>query len=497
MDEHSLHQITAGRKLERGRWRAAALLILGDVLSFVIAFALGKAAHWLIIGQRYLTILPNWNSAGEVSRFAIFFAMCVLALIIFSVNGHYTRGKPFWDELKGILVTLLILTLADASLVFLGQLWEVSRFWYLAAWSVSIVTLPLLRFTLKRRLHRRGLWNRPVVVFGSGQNAMDTAETIAGEPFLGKEVVLFVDEPGDAEEGTVTLSTGKQVPVMLMPAQELEVVLQEMGQPEIVIALSSGQAIEPLSRRLSTIERDVYVVPPLRGVPLFGLQLQHFFNRDLLMLRARNNLARLFPRILKRFFDLVVGVALLLLLWPLLLFITWRIRADDGKPALFIQPRVGRRGRVFRCYKFRSMTPDAEAVLERWKAEEPERYAQYVQGNFKLRDDPRVTRTGRWLRRWSLDELPQLFNVLRGDMSLVGPRPLLEREIDDYGEDFAYYRLTRPGITGIWQVSGRSAATFADRRDNDRWYVKNWSMWYDIMILARTVRVVLVRQGAW
>jgi undecaprenyl-phosphate galactose phosphotransferase len=214
------------------------------------------------------------------------------------------------------------------------------------------------------------------------------------------------------------------------------------------------------------------------------------------MLRVRDNLARFSPRITKRFFDLVAASLLVVILSPLLLYIAWRIRREDGGPVFFIQGRVGRRGRQFGCLKFRSMVMDAEDRLKQYLHSHPDLAAEY-EINFKIRDDPRVTRIGKLLRRGSLDELPQLFNVLRGDMSLVGPRPLLERELDRYGENICLYRLVHPGITGLWQVSGRSETTFDERAHLDAWYVKNWTLWYDIVILLRTIKVVLRRDGAY
>jgi Undecaprenyl-phosphate galactose phosphotransferase WbaP len=229
---------------------------------------------------------------------------------------------------------------------------------------------------------------------------------------------------------------------------------------------------------------------------MYGLEAAHFFSHEVLLLRARNNLRRRAPQVFKRLLDLAGAATLLVLLSPLMLTVAWLIKREDGGPVFFVQRRIGRRGQPFPFIKFRSMVLDADAALERWKRENPELYQQYVASNFKLRDDPRITRVGRWIRRTSVDELPQLINVLRGDMSLVGPRPLLPRELPDYGPAIATYGLARPGITGLWQVSGRSNTTFADRIAMDLWYVRNWSLWYDIVILMRTVRVVLKQDGA-
>jgi undecaprenyl-phosphate galactose phosphotransferase len=157
----------------------------------------------------------------------------------------------------------------------------------------------------------------------------------------------------------------------------------------------------------------------------------------------------------------------------------------------FHQNRVGRGGRDFICWKFRTMVVDAEAQMERWETENPVLLAAYQESNFKLQADPRLTRIGVWMRRNSLDELPQLINVLRGEMSLVGPRPLLRRELEDYGAVISLYERVRPGITGLWQISGRSHTTFAERVSYDEWYIKNWTVWYDIVIMLQTVWVLL------
>ena len=185
------------------------------------------------------------------------------------------------------------------------------------------------------------------------------------------------------------------------------------------------------------------------------------------------------------------------LLLPLLFLIGLVIKLEDGGPVLYTQQRIGRNGKPFNVIKFRSMVVNAHDVLLRWLEESPEIKQEYVQNNFKLRNDPRTTKMGKWLRRYSLDELPQLWNVIKGEMSLVGPRPLLERELQDYGKTIELYKQARPGITGIWQISGRSKTKFSDRANLDAWYIRNWSLWYDIYILLKTVVVVIKRDGAY
>ncbi len=197
----------------------------------------------------------------------------------------------------------------------------------------------------------------------------------------------------------------------------------------------------------------------------------------------------------KRLFDIAAASLLLALLSPLLLAVTALICRDGGK-VLFGHRRIGVRGRTFRCWKFRSMVPNAEAVLVDVLARDSEARAEWER-DFKLRDDPRITPVGRFLRSTSLDELPQLLNVLAGDMSLVGPRPIVADEVTRYGAAFHDYARCRPGITGIWQVSGRNDIGYAQRVQLDQQYARNWSFTADLAVLLRTPIAVLRRSGAY
>jgi undecaprenyl-phosphate galactose phosphotransferase len=233
----------------------------------------------------------------------------------------------------------------------------------------------------------------------------------------------------------------------------------------------------------------------MRGVPLHGTDMSHFFSHEVALLRMRNNLRRWPARLTKRLFDTLAALMLLMLLSPGFLLVALAIRRDGG-PALFAHPRIGKKGQVFNCYKFRTMVVDAEKQLEQLLQRQPELRKQW-QAEHKLRLDPRVSPLGRFLRRTSLDELPQLINVIRGEMSLVGPRPVVRSELPRYGDQVGYYLMVRPGMTGLWQVSGRNDVDYDTRVYLDSWYVKNWSLWHDLVILFKTVSVVLTRQGAY
>jgi Undecaprenyl-phosphate galactose phosphotransferase WbaP len=198
----------------------------------------------------------------------------------------------------------------------------------------------------------------------------------------------------------------------------------------------------------------------------------------------------------KRILDLLVASGLLLLALPFALAIALAIVLETRGPVFFAHTRIGKDRRRFRLWKFRSMVADADAVLRKHLDEHPDHLSEWLQTH-KLKDDPRVTRVGRLLRRSSLDELPQLVNVLRGDMSMVGPRPIVEEEIPKYGPAFALYSQVRPGLTGLWQVSGRTDLSYRRRTDLDSKYIQNWTLWMDLVVLWKTVRVVLFGHGAY
>ena len=234
---------------------------------------------------------------------------------------------------------------------------------------------------------------------------------------------------------------------------------------------------------------------PLAGVPEDGVpgrRVPGLYLRRM-PLRRRDVAWRL-SRAAKAGLDVAAALLLVLFLMPVLLAIAAAVRLDGG-PALFAHRRLGKGGHHFPCLKFRSMRTDSAAILQHVLATDPAAAVEWA-ATQKLRNDPRVTPIGAFLRRTSLDELPQLFNVLRLEMSLVGPRPIVEEEVRHYGDDIAFYYEARPGLTGLWQVSGRSGTTYGERVQLDTAYVREWTFWKDVVILARTVPAVLKRTGA-
>jgi len=469
-----------------------------DALALVLALGFARYFYWLYFKG---SPEPNFSlDLGHVwSKHAwLFYGLIPVILVWFWKAGHYSKRRPYWDDLKETLRILLTVGMLDAALVFLAK-WPVSRLWLGMTWAIALAFLPLLRIFVKRMLLAAGGWRQPTVIAGIGPNARRTAEAMLSEKLMGYDVIAFVAGPAyAADTGAFLNISSNKIPVLYYSSRLWEL-LKELTSPHLVIALEREEE-EQQRQLLSAIGegyRNYHIAPPFTGLPLYGTEVERFFRHEVLLLKVRNNLKRLWARTAKRGFDIVASSILLIMCTPIFVVTALLIKFDDGGSIFFIQERVGRRGKIFKVIKFRSMTINAHDILINWLKENVEIKKEYEGNNFKLREDPRVTRTGRWLRNTSIDELPQLWNVIKGEMSLVGPRPLLAREVESYGSNIHLYKQARPGITGIWQISGRSKTKFSDRSNLDAWYIRNWSLWYDLYILLRTAIVVLKRDGAY
>ena len=473
-------------------------LIVSDILSLLLAGVLANVVHWLYLGAPPDEFLRIWTGEmGEV-RVTLFAVLVGVGSVWFWLLGHYTKRRPFWDEVAEVARVLTILAVLDAALLYLAKL-QFSRFWFVWIWFFALGLIPFLRLLCKRVLTNVGVWQRPAVILGTGPNAIEAIEALHSEPLMGFQVVAFAEPRKDDDISKSHIDVqGQRFPVVPLGNELVsELKLRTNGKPTVVVALEH----EDLSReanliaRLHRIADDIRVVPPVRGLPLFGATVHHFFRHELFFLSLNNNLARRAPRAVKRVFDLVVSATLLLLLAPIFAYLSWVIRKDGG-PVYFAHQRIGHNGKPFRCLKFRTMVPNAQAVLQQLLDSDPVARAEWER-DFKLKNDPRITAVGRFLREYSLDELPQLWNVLKGEMSLVGPRPIIQEELKRYDEFADYYLEASPGMTGLWQISGRNNTDYCYRVYLDSWYAKNWSLWYDIVILIKTIGVVAAREGAY
>ena len=469
--------------------RLSKLAILcGDLIAIALAFVVSViVCTWASTGS--VQGVSLWCAGQELGRLVSWGAMGMLGTLFLLISyQHYSDRRPFWDELGDFIRLIGLLALLDMSLIAINQ-WHVSLLWWIVSWSMVLVSLVTMRSLTRYVLKRMNLWVRPTVIIGVGPNAADAAKALKSQPELGFRVLGFVSS------GAASYESEEETQPRLYQYQMQTLASQPGVQWVIALEHAESEQREHWLRMLAQWgATDISVIPAMRGVPLHGTDISHFFSHEVAMLRMRNNLRRWPARLTKRVFDTLIALILLVCLSPIMLLIAVWIRRDGG-PALFAHPRVGKRKKIFKCYKFRTMVVDAEQQLEQLLQHQPDLRAQW-ENDRKLKDDPRVNGFGRFLRTSSLDELPQLINVIRGEMSLVGPRPVVAAELSRYGDEIGYYLMVRPGMTGLWQVSGRSDLDYDTRVYLDTWYVKNWSLWHDQIILLKTLDVVFRGSGA-
>jgi len=425
-------------------------------------------------------------------RYYLAFAwLWLLPLLFLAVEGLYTQRRALWTEI-GYLTKAIGLSLAAVLAAVALTQQVVSRATVLLTGANLIILLPVVRFWTKRLLGILGLWRKRILVLGATATASLALRGLTVDPVLGYEVAGVLDD--DPEKcGKPVGVYGKQPVYVLGALSEARDQMERTQARDVLIAMPglSEEKLLALVHGLQPYCESVYVVPQLWGLPMMNLQVDGFIRERVMILKLSNNLAKPWNTWSKRISDLLLGTVLALITFPFLLFLTVLIKLDSEGPGLFVQDRLGYRDSKFRCLKFRTMQTNGDMKL-----------AQYIEGNpdaaeewrryAKLRSyDPRVTRLGHFLRKWSLDEFPQLWNVLKGEMSLVGPRPYLPQERERIGAELQTILSARPGITGFWQVSGRNQLTFDDRVQVEAWYVRNWTLWLDVIVLAKTLRAVL------
>jgi undecaprenyl-phosphate galactose phosphotransferase len=460
-------------------------LILSDLFSIFCSYYLAtEVVNHLngIVTHKFNFHHWSWLKLLDVAMFIVFFWQKQL----------YFKRRPNWEEVRIIYKVLLIIALINIPVLFFKHLGATTNLTlFCTFWLLLLVLIPMFRSITKLTLFNMSVWQRNLYIVGVDENAVIGYELLTASNLLGYKVKGFIDLTNKTSK---VLVSERNVPVI-----KLEELMRQNKHSEILVCLDGQNLASHLKliNSLQTYFLSVMILPQLDGLPLYGVEVNHFFGNEQLLLRLESNLSSRFNRIIKRIFDIVLSFILLPILLFLGLLISLLIFMEDRGSPFFIQKRIGKYGRLFGCVKFRTMHKDAEQILEQWRNHDDPIYLEYVANNYKLPMDPRVTKIGRFLRKTSLDELPQLINVIIGQMSLVGPRPLLSGELSDYTDGEFYYTQVSPGITGLWQISGRSKTLFTDRARLDSWYIKNWSLWYDVVILIKTVVVVIKSDGAY
>lgn len=462
-------------------------LIASDILAIIVTYFVSLEIANLIEGQDI-----HYFGTHHMVLLKLMNVFVIIAL--FWVSELYTKRRPTWEELRITYRQILYILLIDFILItFNRDIQSVTYLFFFLYWLLLLLFQPLIRMVVVRILLHYRLWQRRVYVIGTGSNAEAAYYLLKGRRQMGLELRAFITLDQNDPRKFIAID-GREIP--LCPFEDL---FAKNRSAEVTIALDSAE-LEINRDKIFRIQRYFFfvnLIPDFNGLSLYGIEVNHFFGKEQLLLRLENNLNRRVNRTIKLLFDLILIVLLLPFILLVMSIISLLIYLEDFGNPFFIQPRIGQNGRVFNCIKFRTMHKNAEKMLAEWKATDDPLYREYINNNFKLKNDPRITRIGRFLRKSSLDELGQLINVVKGEMSLVGPRPLIKREVKDYDDGMFYYGEVRPGITGMWQVSGRSRTSFSDRCRLDTWYIKKWSLRYDIVILLKTIEVVFKRDGAY
>ncbi len=449
-------------------WLAGAVLALGDLAALSLAAAV-SAFVWRHVDGR---LTP------EV--YVHLWPVLLLFPLAYAASGLYPGfGRNPVDELRKLCAaTSVVYPALAVSIFLLKDAATYSRAVFLLAWAQTLILTPLFRALTRSVCSRKPWWGHPVVIVGAPSVAAGIAATLERQPGLGlKPVAVF----------SVASFVDPALAVSLARRPQVRHVILGMAETPRHVALS-------FFNHCSDLFTNVIVVPDLAGFSSLWVEARDL--SGILGLEVHQRLLLPGSRIVKRSLDLAFVLAGGVAALPLVAIVAALIKLTSPGPVFYGQRRYGRGGGPFIAWKFRSMVANASQVLEEHLQSDPSLREEWTLTQ-KLKRDPRITRFGRLLRHTSLDELPQLWNILIGEMSLVGPRPIIASEIARYGRDFALYKKVRPGLTGMWQVSGRNLLSYEQRIGFDLYYVRNWSIWLDLHILARTVKTVLRGDGAY
>jgi exopolysaccharide biosynthesis polyprenyl glycosylphosphotransferase len=469
------------------RWLIPTV-VLSDIVLINAAFLLAYVARYRL--QLFRPVEPEFDNPVDV-YFPFMIVLTIMLIAAYVIDNVYVpRRLGMWlDQMSRIVRSTMITMLIMIGITFIYQPFFYSRLIYLYATLLIVLLLALGRFgwgIILGQLRKRGSGVSRVLIVGAGDVGRMVIRTVMAQPEFGYRIVALLDD----HVASSTLSIG---PVPVIEGTEcLPQIIAEKSIDEVIVTLpwSDHQRIldifqlcEGLGVRARTVP-DLFQlslnrvdVEDLGGVPVIGLKTVSIKGANFFV---------------KRVMDVMIGSILLLIISPLMLLLALAIKIDSRGPVIFRQKRVGARGQEFVVFKFRSMREGAE--------EEKEQLLEFNEMNgplFKMREDPRTTRLGRFLRRYSLDELPQLFNVLRGEMSMVGPRPHTSVEVAQYQNWQRQVLEASPGMTGLAQVSGRSQLSFDEQCLLDIYYIENWSPALDMKILLRTVPKILSGEGAY
>ena len=457
------------------------------VASLMCADLLCICSVWAVAVYGY-RVLGNGLYTPE--RYLEFWPIAVV-FVLFNMIFRLYHGNCFYpsvplgevEEFRRLVGSALIThLLAMAFLGFSRQVEILSRVVLIVSGVGVAVFAQPFRNCARSLLWRLGIGRLRAFLVGSGPQAQQMADLCAANPFFGYRVVGSFDHRGEAVEGVPRLGS----------LRDIVRIGREMNVKRLVVCEDERLLSEQLMD-FTTQFQFIDFFPLRKAVPVFGsrlVEVDGFCGIEMVNQACMKMLG-----VEKVVLDFLIAVVAMLLLSPLFIVIPLLIKLTSKGPVFYRHHRLGMNGQPIRVWKFRSMYVNADTRLKEMLARNPALKAEW-EANFKLKDDPRITPIGNFLRKTSLDELPQLFNVFSGDMSVVGPRPIVEDEVHYYGDRYALFSRAKPGITGLWQASGRSDTSYDRRVALDCHYVLNWSPWMDIWVIIRTAFVVLTMKGA-
>jgi Undecaprenyl-phosphate galactose phosphotransferase WbaP len=459
----------------------AIVLVLTDLMSLLLsgflAVAIRAAMGEMRAPQHYHRMAP----------------LLVIFLLVYAWKGLYPAvGIDPVEELHRLSLSTSIVFLLVTGFTFWARSAMIySRLAFAFAWVLALFLIPISRWLIRHLACRIGVWGEPVAVIGYGPQGHTIVNYLLGNLRLGLRPILVID-------GFESSSNHKfPIPRLILTSQDAAVKALRAAGISTALLMSS-EISDTLQQAIVDQERfgfkRMIMISDLRWIGSRGVNPYDL--GGFLGLEVRHNLLNSWEQNIKRIMDIILVIFGSIIALPLSTFIAVSIYFDSPGRILYGHIRLGKNGEEIVVWKFRTMIENADEVLDEYLISHPEALTEWMLSR-KLKNDPRVTRIGKVLRKWSLDELPQLWNVFKGEMSFVGPRPIVEEEVHHYADCFNLYTRVRPGMTGLWQVSGRNEVNYDYRVRLDEYYVRNWSIWLDIYIAARTLGVVLSRKGAF
>mgnify|MGYP001126053881 CR=1 FL=1 len=458
------------------------ILLISDLILLIFIFYISVIFRISIIPYIFKN-LPQFKF--ELNQY---FWIFPIFIIVFIYEGLYSKRLSFWDEIRLLIKAIFISFVIIIFTLFITKKGvEFSRILITTYSIILAIIFPIIRLSIKRMIYSLGIMTRRVLIIGSGEKAKKIIKAIESEKNLGYVIAGIIDD-----------KKGKLLNYKIHPPiNKIERYIKASQINDVIVAKeeTSTCEIEKLINYIQHKAQNTIYIPDISGIAVSGTDIRYFFQEQTIAIEIKNNLSNPVTYLTKRTIDYILAIILFILIIPLILIIGIIIKLSDKGPAIYSHKRIGKNGKEFNCYKFRTMYIDADKRLKEILEKDPLKREEW-QKYWKLKDDPRVTKIGKFLRKTSLDELPQIFNVLKGEMSLVGPRPYLPREWDYIKDESPIIHALPPGITGLWQVSGRNNNDYNYRITMDAWYVKNWNLWLDIVILIKTIKAVMKREGA-